>query len=341
VDDLTPTRDELPESDRASSIPSEEPEPVRWRLPLALFLLTVGSTFYVGASQVLGKGPDAVYFELRARGVMAAWRGFFWALGKGWVFAVPLLTILLFHEFGHYLMARRHRVRASLPMFIPFPNLFGTMGAVIAMKGRIKTRDALVDIGASGPLAGLAVAVPVTVVGLMLSTVEPVAGRTGVLVEGDSLLYLLLKRAVWGAIPPGHDVWLHPVAFAGWAGFFVTMMNLLPIGQLDGGHVAYALFGVRQDRWSRFIAYGLFGLAACVALWVTTVTPRARLDFSAFTPAVVWAMWAVLSRGVMRLSGDRHPPTGDDPLSPTRRYVAVVALVCFVLLFMPVPIRLV
>jgi Zn-dependent protease len=185
VDDLTPTRDELPESDRASSIPSEEPEPVRWRLPLALFLLTVGSTFYVGASQVLGKGPDAVYFELRARGVMAAWRGFFWALGKGWVFAVPLLTILLFHEFGHYLMARRHRVRASLPMFIPFPNLFGTMGAVIAMKGRIKTRDALVDIGASGPLAGLAVAVVAPVVPAVVPAVarvvvgEPVGAATG------------------------------------------------------------------------------------------------------------------------------------------------------------------
>ncbi len=325
----------------AESDAPDAPEPLRWRLPLALFLTTVGSTFYVGAGQVLQREPLDFFAQRRAEGLVPAVRALAWAMGKGWVFALPLLTILLCHEFGHYLMARRHRVRASLPMFIPFPNLFGTMGAVIAMRGRIRTRDALVDIGAGGPLAGLAVAVPVTLVGLALSNVEPVAGRTGVLVEGDSLLYLALKRLVCGPIPAGHDVWLHPVAFAGWAGFFVTMMNLLPIGQLDGGHVAYALFGVRQDRWSRHVSYALLALAAGIALWVWRTTPAAHRDGSAFTPAVVWCMWSLLSRGVMRVSGDRHPPTGDEPLSPARRRVAVFTLVCFLLLFMPLPIRLV
>ncbi len=323
-----------------SDVP-DEPEPLRWRLPLALFLATVFSTFYVGAGQVLQHEPATFFAQRRAEGLTTALRAFGWAMGKGWVFALPLLAILLCHEFGHYLMARKHRVRASLPMFIPFPNLFGTMGAVIAMRGRIRTRDALVDIGAGGPLAGLAVAVPVTILGLSLSNVEPMNGRTGVLVEGDSLLYLALKRVVCGAIPPGHDVWLHPVAFAGWAGFFVTMMNLLPIGQLDGGHVAYALFGVRQDRWSKLVSYALFCLAAGIALWVWRTTPDAMRDSAAFTPAVVWCMWSLLSRGVMRLSGDRHPPTGEEPLSPGRRRVGVFTLVCFLLLFMPLPIRLI
>ena len=318
----------------------DAPEPLRWRLPLALFLLTVCSTFYVGAGQVLQHEPLEYFTQRRPEGVVIALRAMLWATAKGWVFAVPLLAILLCHEFGHYLMARRHRVRASLPMFIPFPNLFGTMGAVIAMRGRIRTRDALIDIGASGPLAGLAVAVPVAILGLSLSKVEPMSGRTGIIVEGDSLLYLALKRVVCGPIPAGHDVWLHPVAFAGWTGFFVTMMNLLPIGQLDGGHVAYALFGVRQDRWSRWISYALLALAAGIALWVWRTMPTDRLDSTAFTPAAVWCMWSLLSRGVMRLGGDRHPPTGDEPLSPGRRRVGVFALLCFFALFMPLPIRL-
>jgi membrane-associated protease RseP (regulator of RpoE activity) len=315
-------------------------EPIRWKLPLALFVATLASTFYVGAGQALRRTPWEIFEQHRAEGLGAGARAFGAALARGWTFALPLLGILLCHEFGHYLMARRHRVRSSLPMFIPAPNLFGTMGAVISMKGRIKTRDALVDIGAAGPLAGLAVALPVTVVGLWLSRVEPVAGREGFVVEGDSLLYLALKRAVCGPIPEGHDVWLHPVAFAGWAGLFVTMMNLLPIGQLDGGHVAYALFGIRHDRWSRGLAYALLGFAALVGAWIRWRSPGATFDSGAYAPAVIWAVWALVARGVLRLSGDQHPPTTDDPLSPVRRRVAAFTLACFLLLFMPLPIRL-
>lgn len=325
---------------RETPPPPARPGLGRWRVALGLFVLTLLSTFSVGTSQVLGKAPWEVAAEVSARGGWAMLRAGCWALGKGWVFAVPLLSILVVHELGHYVMARWHRVPASLPMFIPFPNLFGTMGAVIAMKGRIRTRDALVDIGAAGPLAGLAVALPVTALGLALSKVEPVAGRTGILVEGDSLLYLLLKRAVVGPIPAGHDVWLHPVAFAGWAGLFVTMMNLLPVGQLDGGHVAYALLGPRHDRISRWVLGVLLAHAVGVAVWCLAQA-RWSWDAANLTPAVIWGMWALLGRGLLRMSGDKHPPTNDDAASPARRAVALVTLVCFVLLFMPLPIRLV
>ncbi|MBL8601612.1 MAG: site-2 protease family protein [Myxococcales bacterium] len=313
--------------------------PGRWRLSLALFVATVLSTLMVGAEHVIERSPWELAQQALPGGLWAALRAFAWGLGKGWLFAVPLMSILVVHEFGHYLMARWHRVPASLPMFIPFPNLFGTMGAVIAMPGRIRTRDALVDIGAAGPLAGLSVAIPVTALGLSLSRVESVVGRTNIMVEGDSLLYLALKRAVVGPIADGYDVWLHPVALAGWAGFFVTMMNLLPVGQLDGGHVAYALFGRRADRASRWVLGALMAHALGVALWCLW---RARWHVGAanFTPAIIWGMWALMSRGVMRLSGDAHPPTNDDEASPGRKVVAVLSLVCFVLLFMPLPIQL-
>jgi membrane-associated protease RseP (regulator of RpoE activity) len=197
-----------------------------------------------------------------------------------------------------------------------------------------------VDIGASGPLAGLVVAVGVMLVGLKLSAVKYDRGSHGVLLEGDSLLYLALKRLVCGPLADGYGVWLHPAAFAAWAGFFVTMMNLLPVGQLDGGHVAYALFGRRADALSRRLVWALAALGAGVALWVVAVTPRGELDGTAFTPATIWLLWAALSRGLLRLYDDAHPPVEDTGLSPGRRALAWVSLGCFVLLFMPLPVRL-
>jgi membrane-associated protease RseP (regulator of RpoE activity) len=253
---------------------------------------------------------------------------------------VPLLAILLCHEFAHWLAMRRHGIPSTLPLFIPFPNVFGTMGAVIAMRDGVRTRNALVDVGASGPLAGLVVALGVTVAGLARSTIEPLAGRTGVFVEGDSLLYLALKRAVCGPIPPGHDVWLHPVAFAGWVGLFMTMMNLLPIGQLDGGHVAYALFGPRYDRWSPRVIAAVGAWAVGLALYLAATTPRAHWSSELFTPATVWGLWAVMTRVVLRLGGDRHPPTDDQHLDGPRRAMAWFTLGLFAVLFMPLPVRL-
>lgn len=283
-----------------------------------LFLLTVLSTFYVGAELVAEHGSPL----------------------RGWVFAVPLLAILVTHEFGHWIQAKRHRVEASLPYFLPLPlPPLGTLGAVIAMRGRIKTRNALLDIGASGPLAGIVVAIPVLIIGLKLSTIEPI--RPDSLEEGQSLLYLLMKRVVLGPIPAGHDVFLHPTAFAGWAGLFMTMLNLLPIGQLDGGHVAYALFGPRQDRHSRIVHRSLLLVAFVVGGYYAFLAARAHASLGHVALAMLegknWIIWWVLLGLLMR--GGDHPPTDDPQLSPGRRVVAWVTLALLVALFMPVPFR--
>jgi membrane-associated protease RseP (regulator of RpoE activity) len=318
-------------------VSDEADERPRVLLPAALFATTVLSVFYAGATQRLARRPES-YIEAAFThgGIRAALRTLGWALGQGWRFAVPLLAILVTHELGHYLLARRHRVPASLPMFVPFPNLLGTMGAVISMRP-IGSRNALVDIGAAGPLAGLVLAIPITAIGLALSPVEPL--MPGGLLEGDALLYLLLKRLVCGPIPTGYDVQLHPFAFAGWTGLFMTMLNLLPVGQLDGGHVMYALFGRRADRWSRWFIAALLGYALALSAYIALTTPRALLTLDRFEPALIWGPWALVTRVVLRLSGDEHPPAGDDPLTVGRKAIALLCLALFALLFMPLPMR--
>ncbi len=308
---------------RASEAP---PQPFRWKTNLVLFLATVFAVFLTGAAQRPEAGPNIVDWVR--------------TLPSGASFAVPLLAILLTHEFGHYFAALRHRVDASLPYFIPMPLLspFGTMGAVIAMRGRIKSRDALLDIGAAGPLAGLVVAIPVLVVGLLQSKVMPVTSPG--IQEGQSLLYLAIKRMVLGPIPDGYDVFLSPMAFAGWSGLFVTALNLLPVLQLDGGHIAYALFDRRQNRWGRFLhlsllvvfAYNLARFAAPV-LWRGAWGELGQaLSNSAF-----WLVWFGMVHLMKRVSGKEHPPTEPGELSPVRKGIAVFSLALFVLLFMPTP----
>lgn len=302
------------------------PEPTRWHVHLGLFAATVASVWHAGAS-----------YEAAGRGLDGPWD----ALAHGWRYAVPLLAILLCHEFGHYVAARLHGVPASLPFFIPAPiiSYFGTMGAVIRMPGRIRSRDALLDIGAAGPLAGLVVALPVLLVGLATSPVDRPTGF--VIQEGQSLLYLALKRAVLGPLPEGYDVSLNATAFAGWVGLFVTALNLLPIGQLDGGHIAYALFGPRQNRVSRVVHLGLLAMFLLNAWWF--VAPLIGAGASgeilamAIGNSIFWLFWFLLLLGVRRASGGDHPPTDDGALSPGRRVVAVLSLVLFVLLFMPTP----
>ena len=170
-------------------------------------------------------------------------------------FTGALLGILLAHEFGHYIAARRHKVDASLPFFIPLPILspFGTMGAVIRMRSSIPTRRALLDIGAAGPLAGLALAIPLYAWGTAHSQVVPIETAESGLQLGESLLTRLLDHLFAPAVPPGSDLMLSPVAFAGWGGMFVTMINLIPAGQLDAGHVAFALFGPKQNRIAQWV----------------------------------------------------------------------------------------
>lgn len=232
----------------------------------------------------------------------------------GLTFCVPLLSILGVHEIGHYAAARRHRVAVTPPYFIPAPSLIGTFGAFIKIRSSIPHRDALMDIGASGPIAGALVAVPVLLVGLKMSAVRQAAGLSGIPL-GESLLFKAASYVVLGEIPEGYDVVLHPVAFAGWIGLLVTALNLLPSGQLDGGHIAYALFGMDYSRAARLVPYFLLPLG------------------------LVWSGWFVWA-AMLFLLGTRHPAPAHDeiPLSPGRRRIGIAAAMLFVLCFTPSPV---
>jgi membrane-associated protease RseP (regulator of RpoE activity) len=318
-----------PERFGTASAPEARPKPLKWRVPALLFTLTVASILYTAALNASGDDSDVFSWT---KG-LANWT-------RGVPFTISLLAILLTHEFAHYLYARYHRVDTSLPMFIPLPVVapFGTMGAVILMRDRIRSKNALLDIGASGPLAGMLVAIPVLLYGLAHSEIHPllVHGQQ----EGQSILYWLAKRIVFGPIPAGWDVYLSPVAEAGWVGLFITMLNLLPVAQLDGGHVAYALLGARQNRYSRIIRWSMLLLFAGnfvfhAAPWhLAGIGERVGTAFSASMP---WFGWFLILTLLERASGGKHPPTEDVPLSRGRRIVAVGTLLLFVLLFMPTP----
>jgi membrane-associated protease RseP (regulator of RpoE activity) len=222
----------LEQAPQPQSPPPTAPVPrSKWRLNLVLFLATVASVFVTG-----------VYTQ-----------GSRWQAAQ---FAGTILVILVAHELGHYVAARLHKVDASLPYFIPLPLLspFGTMGAVIRMRGVIPTRRALLDIGASGPIAGLCFAIPLYIWGAAHSHLVPLpSSGDGSVQLGESVLMKLLDHVFAPAKPEGMDLELSPIAFGAWGGMFVTMINLLPVGQLDGGHVAYALFGPKQDRYAQLI----------------------------------------------------------------------------------------
>jgi membrane-associated protease RseP (regulator of RpoE activity) len=299
----------------------------QWGLPLILIALTFASTFYVGAGMVLGHPPTSVT-ELRT----------------GWVFSVPLMAILLAHEFGHFFAGRYHRVDVSPPYFIPIPFfLLGTLGAVIQIRERIRSRNALLDIGAAGPLAGMAVAVPVIIYGIVTSPVEPLPDGPYML-EGRSLLYLGLLSWLKDPIPEGWDIMLTPTALAGWAGLLVTMINLLPFGQLDGGHVAYALLGRRQDQVSRRLLRFLPLLAIIVSAAYSIPSYIDGIRGDQLTNDVMagmhWLVWAFVLWMLTRATGSSHPPTEDNHVSPRRRVAGWLTLSLFVLLFMPSWIRM-
>jgi membrane-associated protease RseP (regulator of RpoE activity) len=239
------------------------------------------------------------------------------ALAAGLPFSISLLAILLCHELGHYLMCVRHGVDASLPYFLPAPPLvvaFGTFGAFIRVRSRFPDRRALFDMGAAGPWAGFVVAVVVFVVGLRL----PYVGHGPANVAfGDSLLTGLLTRVVLAADPD--TVFIHPVGLAGWFGLLVTSFNLLPAGQLDGGHVVYAAVGRRTPMLS--------GALAAVLVWL------------GLQVWVGWLFWAAVVALMGRLG---HPPTIDDhvPIGRARLVAAAWSLVIFAITFVPEPIRL-
>ena len=268
-------------------------------LHIFLFILTFASTLTVGA---LHQGAD----------LMADPR----LIVKGLPFSLTLLGILLVHEFSHYFTSRKHGVDSSLPYFIPAPTLFGTLGAFITMKSRITTRNALMDIGSSGPIAGFLVSVVAAMIGLVLSNIQTVSSPGETIILGDSLLFFLLTKLIIGSVPAGADVYLHPVAFAGWTGLFVTSLNLIPVGQLDGGHIAYAILGERH----RMISRVLIGVLIILGVFL----------FAG------WLVWAVL----LFFLGSKHPPIlyPGIPLDPARRAVGIIALIIFILTFIPVPV---
>ena len=239
-----------------------------------------------------------------------------WLVG-GLAFAFALMTTLLAHELGHFLQARRYGIPASLPYFIPMPlSPIGTMGALIVMRPGKGNRRTLFDIAVSGPLAGLVPALLFCVVGLHWSQVVKVADQPMTMTLGEPLLFKLLAYLTIGPLPPGQDIALHPVAFAGWVGLFITALNLIPIGQLDGGHVLYALL----LRRAHLVARGLL-LAATIAV-------------------VVWGFWGwTLMILLLMLMGPRHPPTANDDVSlGTGRTILGCASLLFVLVgFTPIP----
>ena len=273
-------------------------------------------------------------------------------MADGLTYSLPLMLILLCHELGHYVVARRYGVDASLPYFIPFPLGLGTLGAVIGMRQSTTDRKQLIDVGAAGPLAGLIVAIPFLIVGLMRSQVGPIvgAGEQTVTMEGNSILYALAKFFVKGAWLPGGgiDVHLHPMAMAAWAGLFVTMINLLPIGQLDGGHIATAYFGNRYNAFAERLRRLLPVGALAAFLWVLYVGkqeagaawrfgPGASIAMAAATPWLVWFLLIGLMRQLT--GGVNHPQVDDQPLAPSRRALFWLMVIVFVGVFMPVPFR--
>src|SRR4030043_89683 len=250
---------------------------------IVLFILTVASTMIVG-------GP---------------------------AYSIAIILILLGHEMGHYLVSRRYGMRATLPFFLPFPfSPFGTLGAVIRMESTTSSRKALFDTGVAGPLTSLRLSIPAIMIGLILSEVIPTPYlKEGTLRLGDPILFSFIQRLVMGEIPESYDILLHPIGYAGWVGLFVTALNLLPVGQLDGGHIAYSILGKR----SRVI----FLIAIAVMAFITVF----------YNPG--WLLLVIL----FFFFGFRHPTPLDDltPLDGKRKILGGIAFLAFILSFTPSP----
>jgi len=278
----------------------------KWILPVSLFVATIFTTLWAGAYQVYN-GPIHGPVNFLLEYPEGLWRGI--------PFAATLLFILVTHECGHYVLSRIHKVPASLPLFIPGPPYFvGTFGAIIRLRGPIMNRRALFDIGVAGPLAGFIAAVVALVIGLNLSTVVDRTATRG-LELGEPLLLQFIAWLVVGSIPAQADIVLHPIGFAAWFGLFITSLNLIPIGQLDGGHVAYALWGSRQ----RIMAFTMLPILIVLG----------------FVGWPGWWLWAFMAG----LWGFGHPPVHDIhvPLGRERIVVGWIALAVFVVTFAPVP----
>ncbi len=298
-------------------------------IPLVLFILTAATTFLSGYM------------------ISGAYTG-------GVLFSVSLVAILGAHEMGHYFYGRKYGVSITLPWFIPAPPFLspiGTFGAFIRIKSRIRGRRELFDIGVAGPVAGVLVALPVLFVGLLFSEVVALDSerlsemQTGMSL-GNSLVFAFFSKMAIGEIAQGYEILLHPVAFAGWIGLFVTVLNLMPAGQLDGGHIVYCVF---PAYWHKAISATtvillvimgvgtapLVDFADYLGLWVLSALP----EWLMFEGWVGWLFWAIL----LLVLGTSHPPTisSDAEIGAGRKALAFLSLVIFICCFTPVPISIV
>ena len=317
--ELIPT--ELVGPEQAPWMPARQlvwaPEPRSIRsliVAIGLFIVTAFSTLAAGA-----QFADA-YASNMSPGFDRFFADYFRPFAEprlflsGIPFAVTLLGILLAHELGHFFACRHYHIGATYPYFIPAPTLIGTLGAFIRIRSPIFNRRALFDMALAGPLVGFLIAVPALAMAILFSKVMPVGDASSSLVFGQPLIERLLELALRPGVPPGHLL-LHPVGRAAWVGIFATALNLLPAGQLDGGHILYAVASERHRRASFAVAILLVPLA--VKFWAG------------------WFVWAVLLVAI----GFRHPPLIDrwEPLGQTRRILSGVALAIFILCFMPAP----
>jgi membrane-associated protease RseP (regulator of RpoE activity) len=281
---------------------------------VALFLLTVLTTTVVGMDQYAGFLMD---FSM-ARPVSTGVAGL---IVRGFWYSGTILIILGAHELGHYFACRYYRVNVSLPYFLPAPlPLTGTLGAFIRIRQPIGNKRMLFDIGVAGPIAGFVFAVPALLIGLSLSRVVTIPPDFQGLSLGEPLLFKAASWLIWGPTPEGQSVNLHPMGFAAWFGLLATALNLFPIGQLDGGHISYAVLGRRSTA-------------------VTFATMAAAVGLTFVSSS--WMVWTALMVVMLFTFGPRHPSTYDEdvPLDPVRKWLALFALVMFVLCFTPAPIE--
>jgi membrane-associated protease RseP (regulator of RpoE activity) len=281
-------------------------------LHVLLFAATIATTTVVGAGHY-----ESFLSDFTTRHLRLSLPGL---LVHGFWYSGTILAILGCHELGHYVACRYYDVDASLPFFIPAPLLTGTLGAFIRIRELIPTKRMLFDIGIAGPIAGFAVAVPALFIGLSMSHVVRVPPDMNGYELGEPLLFKLASTLLWGTPPDGYSLNLHPMAFAAWFGLLATALNLFPIGQLDGGHISYAVLGRRSSQ-------------------VTLAMVGVVIGLSYF--AMSWRVWTALMIVMLFTFGRHHPRTIDEdvPLDRARMILAFIALVMFIVCFTPAPIE--
>ncbi|MFA4923808.1 MAG: site-2 protease family protein [Ignavibacteriaceae bacterium] len=309
-------------------------EKQKYWLHLLLFFATLFTTTVAGYEWVRGFSNKTEFSELI----------------YGLPYSLSILFVLGSHEFGHYFVAKIHKVKATLPYFIPFPSIlgflnFGTLGAVIKIKSPIPSKKALFDIGVAGPIAGFIASIILIIYGfthlpgkeyLLLIHPDydlPTYGKNGLaLVFGDSLLFSFLREVFTSSkdfVPPMSEIYHYPFLCVGWFGFFVTAMNLIPVGQLDGGHVIYALFGEKKQYAISSIAMIFLVVFGVAGVLISYLSIPLNIGWSG------WLFWAVILFFVIKV---KHPPIYDDaPLDEKRKIIGYLTIAMFIVCFIPAP----